>query len=73
MPRDPEVLHAYCVRDVGYWRGNPVYVEERVVQVDRVTEVTHIREIQRVREVEKNPPCGGGRESGEGGRPPALC
>ena len=53
MPRDPEVLHAYCVRDVGYWRGNPVYVEERVVQVDRVTEVTHIREIQRVREVEK--------------------
>ncbi len=52
MPRDPEVIHAYCVRDVGYWRGNPVYVEERVVQVDRVTEVTHIREIQRVREVE---------------------
>ena len=52
MPRDPEVIHAYCVRDVGYWRGNPVYVEERVVQVDRVTEITHIREIQRVREVE---------------------
>jgi hypothetical protein len=53
LPRDPEVLHAHCVHEVGYWRSNPVYVEQRVVEVDRVTEVTHIREIQRVREVEK--------------------
>ena len=53
MPRDPEVLHAYCVHDVGYWRSNPVYVEERVVLVERVTEVTRIREIQKVREVER--------------------
>jgi hypothetical protein len=53
MPRDPEVVHAYCVHDVGYWRSNPVYVEERVVVVERVTEVTRVREIQRVREVDK--------------------
>jgi hypothetical protein len=53
MPRDPEVLHAYCVHDVGYWRTNSVYVEERVVEVDHVTEVARIREIQKVREVER--------------------
>jgi hypothetical protein len=53
MPRDPEVLHAYCVHDAGYWRANPVYVEERIVIADRAPEVTRIREVQRVREVER--------------------
>jgi hypothetical protein len=52
-PRDPEVLHTYFVRDVGYWRARPVEVYNRVVVVDRVTEITRIREVERVHEVKR--------------------
>ncbi len=52
MPRDPEVLHAYFVHDVGFWRERPVEIETRIVAVDHVTEITRIREVQRVREPE---------------------
>jgi hypothetical protein len=53
MPRDPEVIHRYCVRDAGYYRENPVIIEERVVIAERAPEIVHIHKIQRVREVEK--------------------
>lgn len=53
LPRDPEVIHAYCVRDVGYIRANPVFIENRATEITKVTEVTKIREITRTREVEK--------------------
>ena len=49
----PEVLHAYCVHDVGYWRSNPVVVEERIVIADRAPEMIHIRSFEKVREVER--------------------
>lgn len=52
-PRDPEVLHRYFVRDVGYWRARPVEIHDRVVVVDRVTEITRIREVERVHEVKR--------------------
>ena len=51
--RDPEVVHAYLVHDVGYWRSNPVLIEDRVVFVDRCPEVGHIRTYQRAREPER--------------------
>jgi len=51
FPRDPEVLHAHFVHDVGYWRERPVEIQTRVVAVDHVTEITRIREVQRTREV----------------------
>ena len=53
LPRDPEVIHAYCVRDVGYIRANPIFIENRCTEVTRVTEISKIREITKVREVEK--------------------
>ncbi len=53
MPRDPEVIHAYFVHDVTYWRARPVEIQTRVIEVDRVTEVTRIREVARVREPDR--------------------
>jgi hypothetical protein len=53
LPRDPEVVHLYLVHDVGYWRANPVIIENRCVEVTRITEITKIRQITKMREVEK--------------------
>ena len=53
LPRDPEVVHAYFVHDVGYWRANPVIIETRCDEVIRINEIVKIRDVARVHDVDR--------------------
>jgi hypothetical protein len=51
LPRDPELLHAYFVHDVGYWNAHPDLIVVRMTEVNRIKEIATIREVERVRDV----------------------